>query len=1212
MGNDCCKKRPKQSVKNQDLNSLNNGKKGELHLKGNFGQKNFNENDENNNNYIQQYEDIGKTNDTSSRKGLLKGQKIPEDNNNKKNFQINQKLKSKYENILYSYLLLHEKIKKEETNLHIYIVNKRDIQDIIGLYRQIIKNQKYQLNLKEKEKKEIIGKVVYDSMININELNQKLNLLSYDDCENGSIIDLVDKDFIEKIGDKIDKNKETKCIRYSCDSSKYIHLKYIKSENEIRIEERNEDFYVRKLLDNKNKDDFFIIDKIESIDSRIDDKLYKLNNKKNSEFLGMSKNNLDNNSNYNKDINLDNKTNSLKNIELSVGNKEEEIVNIVFMFLYLFKIQNEKIFFSPKENFDYFDNNACYYLINKNIIINLKNEIFKKTNENIILLMNKFLHKQNYEKFEEFFEKKEIIFEEFKKENNNLLNKKYNFKNITFKDLLADDKEIKNNINNNKIIYPSNFVLIKQEIYELLLKLISNFESNNQNENLSKYSILFCGKQVYLKAIDEEENIIYICDYLNNESEKENELDINIYVSYILIFNLRENFLNEYNLYIKNNDIYYYINKKQLKTNINETKKIINDNNVEIGFFINLKNKELIVENSHAEIGNNTDIIVQDYESNINNMIEDNENKDNIIEVNENKNNDMIEDNGNENIIIKIKKNRKRNIEDEGNKKDKVNENKNIDMIEVDNPKNDIIDNEINIENQNDIIENENENENKIVECDENKNDIIENENKNDEIENENKKNLIESHEDKNNITINSDEKENNKQDENNNNMIEEDKNTMIEENKNNIISQYKENKSNIENNNSENKNNIKETDKNSEKNSNKDLNKFNLITENSKIEEENDIIVVGLINPNINSYINSVLQCLYHIPQLTNYFISNYLSNFEREKNNDILDDNNNSLNKNGINENSLAYKYYEVIYHLYYKKKDSEIIKSYYPENFVKYILNSSDKFKSNESNDPHKLLLFILENLRKELNKKENIKLLNNAEEIKNIYSSVLDNNDDNSFSLYKKFLDDYKFKHNSIIDDYFLGIKSRIISCSKCNKINYFFAPFYFLNFSLSNIAKILDKGEKVTLDKCFEYKYNKQESEYTELCNYCNEKINGIYHNQIFLSPEILIIILNNVKENGNWFKLSLELNINNYLIEKNGKYKLIGIITYFKEIGMNEQYISYCKTEIDGNWYCCVDDCIYKVNNIEYDMEDKNRFPYILFFMDNKQKNEFN
>ena len=139
MGNDCCKKRPKQSVKNQDLNSLNNGKKGELHLKGNFGQKNFNENDENNNNYIQQYEDIGKTNDTSSRKGLLKGQKIPEDNNNKKNFQINQKLKSKYENILYSYLLLHEKIKKEETNLLLYIVNKRDIQDIIGLYRQIIK-----------------------------------------------------------------------------------------------------------------------------------------------------------------------------------------------------------------------------------------------------------------------------------------------------------------------------------------------------------------------------------------------------------------------------------------------------------------------------------------------------------------------------------------------------------------------------------------------------------------------------------------------------------------------------------------------------------------------------------------------------------------------------------------------------------------------------------------------------------------------------------------------------------------------------------------------------------------------------------------------------------------------------------------------------------------------------------------------------------------
>lgn len=62
--------------------------------------------------------------------------------------------------------------------------------------------------------------------------------------------------------------------------------------------------------------------------------------------------------------------------------------------------------------------------------------------------MNKFLRKQKYEKFEEFFEKKEIFFEEFKKENNNLFHKQYNFKNITFKDLLVDDKEAKNNINN--------------------------------------------------------------------------------------------------------------------------------------------------------------------------------------------------------------------------------------------------------------------------------------------------------------------------------------------------------------------------------------------------------------------------------------------------------------------------------------------------------------------------------------------------------------------------------------------------------------------------------------------------------------------------------------------------------------------------------------------------------------------------------------------
>ena len=1247
MGSDCCKKKKnKEHSKNMDLNSSEKIKNEKLHLKGNKGQKNFNEqNDENNddNNYMQGYE-LNKTeNKTSSRQEMIKGNINEEKNTeNKKKYNPDPKIQSQYENLLLSYLLLHEQLKKEEKNLKLFIVKKKDIEYIIPLYKQVITNENYQLNKNENEKRKIIGKVVNDFLENNNiEINKKLNILNYEDCKNDLMIDFVDKDYIKKIGVKMDKSKEARCFEYINDFTKYIiTLEFVKTNDKIKIEERNDIYYIRK--DPVYKKENFNINDFEFFDNKSE---IKKNNISNSDNINGNKSDKDN-----KDNNLeDNITNSLKNIELNVMNKEEEIVQMVFMFLILFKIQNETIFFSDnKHYYENFDNNGYFYLINRNFIINLKNEIINKNKANLNLLLHNFLQKKKYEKFEEFIEKKEIILEEFKKENRNLFHNDYSFKNINSKDIIANNNEIINNINNNKIIFPFNFVLIKQDLYELLLKIISDKESNNEPKNETKYSILFCGKQIFLRTFNEQENIIYVCDFVKTENEKENDLDINIDISFILTFKLKENFLNEYNLFMKNNDIYNYINKRKLKVNIKEAKKIINDNNEEIGFFINLKNKDLIIENDNNEkkenntqINENDKIIIENFENNIN---ENNENKNCIIEVNESKNNEpMIEDDINKNDIIENGENKKNMIKEEENKKNLIEDISNKkNLIESDVNRNNLIDTK---ESRNSIVEfdrNKNEiiqieksknkhfevdkNKNNIIEEDINKNNIIEiNENKNYIIEDEGNKNsiikddenrnyIIEVNENKNgNIKIDEgknkiieDDNKNNKNDseENKIKLIEDDKNNNSENN----ISKNNEKQTDIQINNLEKENNIIiENDNNLEKKSIQESIKCNLIIEDNEKEEEKKIIIVGLINPGSNSYINSILQCLYHIPQLTNYFMTNNLFNIEQEKNSDIIEDNY-LLDNNKINRNSLSYKYYEVIYHLYYKKEDSKIIESYFPANFINY-LNSSKEFIQNKQNDPQKLLIYILDNLEKELNQKENLRTLNNIDNFTSISSSI-QNNNDISFSLYKKFLDDYKFRHNSIISDIFLGIKSKIFECSKCNEINYLFKPFYILNFPLSNIKKRLDKDEKITLDKCFEYKYSKQKLNCTESCKKCMEKTNGTFYNQIFISPEVLIIILDNINGYGNKFKLSLELNINDYLIEKNNGYKLIGIITYFKEKGMNEQYIPYCKSEIDGNWYCCVDNCIYKNNNFEEDMEDKNRIPYILFFINNKTKKE--
>ena len=329
----------------------------------------------------------------------------------------------------------------------------------------------------------------------------------------------------------------------------------------------------------------------------------------------------------------------------------------------------------------------------------------------------------------------------------------------------------------------------------------------------------------------------------------------------------------------------------------------------------------------------------------------------------------------------------------------------------------------------------------------------------------------------------------------------------------------------------------------------------------------------------------------MYHITPLTQYFISNTeLFNLE-----------DNNIN----NKNSFSYKYYEVIYHLYYKKQNSKIIDAYSPTNFLDYIQNADpSSFIANKINDPKKLFYFIIQNLKKELNKKENIKNLENSS---NIGISIQTNND--SLQLFKKFLNNFKFTNNSIIDNYFAGIKCNVITCQNCNEIDYSFKEFYSINFILSKIENSIGQNKKITLDKCFEFYYNKEKSIINDnsknICKKCSKSVFSCYK-QIYLSPKILVIIIDDVTKKGHLFDLKNEIDINDYLIEKNEGYQLIGVVTYFKEKGMNEQYISYCKSNIDGKWYCCYDDCIYEVKEPEpqNDMEGKNRQPYILFYIE--------
>jgi len=983
MGNCCKKKRnykAKEEIinffdfkeKNEINNSSNNKKQNEekitsedknytkiLIIKKNKGKKNFKEEEKNQNQNncvkINIQNDTDRDDDIDSKTRIKKN---VEYNMGKTSIHYRKKDKT-YKNIILNYLLLHEKL-NTQSNLKVYIINKKDNDKVINLYNEIINNNEYQLDAEYKVKEKILDDVIYKS--NIIEFNKKIKFYSYEDCLQlkDELIDIVDSAFCKDLGIKENKNLKAIYINENPNSSNKI-IEFDK-KNKIKVEKRNEQYFLREALEEK---DNIVKTNLDFINISLNSEIKSNNIKKNNLI----------------DIADFNNRASVK----SGGNNDEDFNSIIFELLILFTIQNKSISMSKVNEDELKNDNNYYYLINGNLIMNFIKEINDKCGENIINLINNFIQKQNYQKFEEFFSQIYIIVSEFKKENNNLFERKYNFKKIEQKELTPNIREKINSLNNNKILYPSDFILISNILYKLIMKII-NYEGkdlcDNPSDNLEKYSLLIKGKHIYLRNINKEENLIYICDKIKNENISEFQ-DIKINVSYILIFNNKEICSNEYKILVSN-DINDYILKKELKNN-NDPQAIINNNKEEVGIFINLQ------------------------------------------EVN-----DLIQEN-----------------------------------------------------------------------------------NDNDEINNDNNENNIQD-----------------------------------------LISEGRQ--------------------------------------DSFIPTEENEKKIIGLRNIQLNCYANSLLQCLYHITPLTEYFISNNLFNLGEKSNK-------NAINQDSIlniSPNSLSYKYYEVIYHLYYQMDGQEKINSYYPINFLKYIQETEPSiFKPNKVSSPKILLYIMLHNLKKELNKKENIKKLDN------IISSINVTLQDNPSLLYQRYLNNFMYENNSIIDQYFVGIQCKIISCKNCNQIDYDFNhPFYIISFSLSKMEKKIEPNSKINLHDCFEHYYNKEKSiKHSDkyLCNNCN---NGRdYYKQIYLSPKILIIALDEVDKKGNLFDISLELNINNYLFEKNKGYELIGCINFFREKGRNEQYISYCKNNEDGNWYCFYDECVYKTEP-KIDMESKDRWPYILFY----------
>ena len=416
--------------------------------------------------------------------------------------------------------------------------------------------------------------------------------------------------------------------------------------------------------------------------------------------------------------------------------------------------------------------------------------------------------------------------------------------------------------------------------------------------------------------------------------------------------------------------------------------------------------------------------------------------------------------------------------------------------------------------------------------------------------------------------------------------------------------------------------NQIINNNNNNNNNMNNHVKNNNIFIFNNKINHDNVIIpqnknpepiklytkptLIGLNNIGATCFMNATLQCLSQTEALTNYFL--------KEKNKDRII--NNNIAKVNQNEKQLSPAYLELIQKLW----EINGPKSFSPYTFMNKVVEMNPLFKKGEAGDAKDFIIFVLEQLHKELKMPVKLKDNNKVDEVPlNQYDKM---------NALNNFFEDFK-KETSILTDTFFGFnettnvclycKNNYNSKGKAHPICYNYGVFNLLIFPLEEVKNFkinimkqnnipMNQINQVNLYECFVYnqKTDLFTGENRNYCNICKQLYDSHYTSKIFVSPNVLIMILNRGK--GNIYKVKLDfqqiIDITEFVIQKEKpkiQYTLYGVITHLGESGPNAHFVASCKSPVDGYWYRYNDAIVEPIKDFKKDVYDYGN-PYILFY----------
>ena len=253
-------------------------------------------------------------------------------------------------------------------------------------------------------------------------------------------------------------------------------------------------------------------------------------------------------------------------------------------------------------------------------------------------------------------------------------------------------------------------------------------------------------------------------------------------------------------------------------------------------------------------------------------------------------------------------------------------------------------------------------------------------------------------------------------------------------------------------------------------------------------------------------------MQCLSQTKGLTNYFLN------EKNKKRII----NNNIERNNPNEYQLAPVYYELIKNLWTVNGDNNY---YAPYDFMKRVNDMNPLFQKGQAGDAKDFIIFILEQMHKELNKSINYDKIQ-------IPSTINQYDKNNTFlNFFNEFT-----KNTSIISDLFFGFNETTNICQNCKNIRggvnypicYNYCIFNLIIFPLEEVRILKNNNNMMNMNNFYQgptntvniadcFIYNQKTDFFTgdnqNYCNLCFQKADSHYTSRIYISPNILILIL---------------------------------------------------------------------------------------------------